>query len=295
MATDSMNTFFSFMSIAVLSTLFLGGENHAAAEWKLTFEDDFSGTELDRRTWKTSDYWGNRTLAGNAELQCYMPDAFRVDDGVLQIVAQRQQISQDACFGAEADLAFTSGMISTAGCNRYDDPAKCEALDQFAQLYGYFEMRARFPAGKGFWPAFWLLPAEGEWPPEIDVVEWLGDNRHTAFFAFHYVDEGERQKEVGRFDGPDFSQDFHTFAVDWQPGQIIWYVDGVERLRVNDQSVPDQAMYMILNMAVGGYWPGSPDASTRFPSAMEVDYVRVYEWTGETSPAAPPQSSNMDR
>jgi beta-glucanase (GH16 family) len=278
----------AFVSAAVLATLSLGGADHAAAEWKLTFEDDFSGTKLDRRTWKTSDYWGNRTLAGNAELQCYMPDAFQLDDGVLQIVAQRKRTSQDACFGAETDLEFTSGMISTAGCNRYDDQAKC-ALDEFAQLYGYFEMRARFPAGKGFWPAFWLLPAGGEWPPEIDIVEWLGDSVRTAFFAFHYLDEGKQTSKSGRFDGQNFSEGFHTFAVDWQPEQIIWYVDGVERLRVNDPSVPDQPMYMIVNLAVGGNWPGSPDASTIFPSSMEVDYVRVYEWTGETSPTAPPK------
>lgn len=284
-----MKNSFSLVSIALLATLSLGGADHAAAEWELTFEDDFSGTELDRRTWKTSDYWGNQTLPGNDELQCYVPDAFQVDDGILQIVAQRQQIPQDACFAAETDLEFTSGMISTAGCNRYDDRAKCEALDQFAQRYGYFEMRARFPAGKGFWPAFWLLPAEGEWPPEIDIVEWLGDATRTAFFTFHYIDEGEQKKKGGRFDGPDFSQDFHTFAVDWQPEQIIWYVDGVERFRVNDKNVPDQPMYLIVNMTVGGHWPGRPNESTAFPSVMEVDHVRVYEWTGIGQPDGPPR------
>jgi beta-glucanase (GH16 family) len=279
----------SIAVIGLAGLLSLASVEQATAEWELTFEDDFSGQELDRRTWKTSDYWGNQTLPGNAELQCYMPDAFAIEENVLQIVAQRQAIPQDECFAAQTDLEFTSGMITTAGCNRYDDEAKCEALDQFVQLYGYFEMRAKFPAGKGFWPAFWLLPENGAWPPEIDVVEWIGDNRRAAFFTLHYEEEGENKKHSGSFDGPDFSEDFHTFAVDWQPGQIIWYIDGVERYRVNDESVPDTPMYLLVNMAVGGTWPGRPDETTAFPSVMEVDYVRAYEWTGTGQPDGPPQ------
>lgn len=278
----------SMAVIALVGMLPFAGAEQAAAEWELTFEDDFSGQELDRRTWKTSDYWGNQTLSGNAELQCYLPDAFTIEDDVLHIVAQRRATPQEECFAAKTDLEFTSGMITTAGCNRYDDAEKCEALDQFTQRYGYFEMRAKFPAGKGFWPAFWLLPETGEWPPEIDVVEWLGDNRRAAFFTFHFEEQGEHKKHSGSFDGPDFSQDFHTFAVDWQPGQIIWYVDGVERFKVNDERVPDTPMFMLLNLAVGGTWPGRPDESTAFPSVMEVDYVRAYAWRGAGRPDGPP-------
>src|SRR5690242_15236708 len=151
---------------------------------------------------------------------------------------------------------YTSGMISSFG--------------HFAQQYGYFEIRAKFPAGKGYWPAFWLLPADKTWPPEIDVLEILGHEPDKVYLTNHWQ-TAEKHESVGdSYKGPDFSADYHTFAVDWEPNEIVWYVDGVERFR-SKQGVPAMPMYIIANLAVGGDWPGNPDATTKFPGNMDID------------------------
>jgi beta-glucanase (GH16 family) len=261
----------------------------AKAGWELTFQDEFSGASLDRTKWKTKDLWGNQTLPGNNEKQCYVDDAFSQSGGILSISAIEKHIPKAQCRTAKADMHYASGMLTTAGCNKWEKGPHCASLRKFSQAYGYFEIRAKFPKGKGFWPAFWLVPDDGAWPPEIDVVEWLGHEVKTAHMTLHFNDAGGKHKKApGVYVGPDFSQDFHTFAVDWRPGLLIWYVDGVERHRVAGPTVPSQPMYLLVNLAVGGYWPGNPNANTPFPSRMEVDYLRVYKRTEDRSDSAHP-------
>lgn len=282
-------------AIAVAACL-VAGAAPAAADWMETFVDEFEGEALDRTRWKTADYWSNRTLPDNAELQCYLDDAFAIEDGVLLIEATRRETPAGACHPADRALPYASGMITTGGCNPYEKEPACENLERFAQAYGYFEMRARFPAGKGFWPAFWLLPADGEWPPEVDVLEWIGDDRDTAFMTYHYeTEQSDHEKAQGAFDGPDFSADFHRFGLLWTPDRLVWYVDGVERFRVEDAPIPDAPMYLLVNLAVGGTWPGSPDDTTPFPAAMEVDSVRAFSWAGEGDPEGPPDTETSAR
>jgi beta-glucanase (GH16 family) len=262
----------------------------ALAGWQMTFQDEFDSGSLDRTKWKTKDLWGNQTLPGNNEKQCYVDDAFTQTGGILSITATKRQTPKAQCRTAKADMQYASGMLTTAGCNKWEKGPHCTSLQKFSQAYGYFEFRAKFPKGKGFWPAFWLVPEDGAWPPEIDVVEWLGHEVKTAHMTLHFNDAaGKHKKSGGEYVGPDFSRDFHTFAVDWRPGLLIWYIDGVERHRVTGPTVPSQPMYLLVNLAVGGYWPGNPDANTPFPSRMEVDYVRVYKRTdGATDSAHPP-------
>ena len=152
------------------------------------------------------------------------------------------------------------------------DPVK------FSFRYGYAEMRAKIPKGKGLWPAFWMLPFDNTSKPEIDVVEFLGHLPRVAEMHYHYLDRGKRQGPGQEWQGPDFSQDWHTFAVDWQPSRIIWYVDGKERWRFSRRRhVSSIPMYLLVNLAVGGDWPGSPSPSTPFPNVFEIDYIRVWE------------------
>jgi len=218
--------------------------------WRLTFRDEFGGVGLDRAKWNDC-YWHGRTH-GN-ELQYYAPDGLEVSGGVLRLKAEKRRYE-----GHE----YTSGMITSLG--------------KFEQRYGLFEIRAKFPKGKGYWPAFWLLPTSRRWPPEIDVLEILGHEPNKVYMTVHWRDEqGKHVFHSMNWVGPDFSADFHTFAVEWKPEEIIWYVDGVERART-DKGVPHQPMYLIANLAVGGSWPGSPDESTRFPGFMEIDYIRAY-------------------
>ncbi len=160
---------------------------------------------------------------------------------------------------------YTSGMVSSYG--------------KFSQQYGWFESRMKVPGSQGMWPAFWLLPDSKKWPPEIDIMELIGREKNKVYLTLHGKQEGTwRPKSFGHdFAAEDFTKDFHTYAIDWMPGEIVWFVDGVERHRAKNEFVPKEPMYVILNLAVGGDWPRMPDATTVFPSQMEVDYVRVYQ------------------
>jgi beta-glucanase (GH16 family) len=237
-----------------------GGEAQAAvapmgqanAGWVLTFHDEFDGTALDTSRWN-DQYWHGRTHSNN-ELEYYAPDGYEVRDGRLRLKGERR---------AMGGRDYTSGMITSLG--------------HFAQTYGYFEIRARFPKGKGLWPAFWLLPTTKKWPPEIDVLEILGHEPTKVYFSTHWRDEqGQHRGNTSSYTGPDFSADFHTFAAEWKPGEVIWYVDGVERGR-STAGVPAEPMYVIANLAIGGDWPGNPTLGTTFPGVMEIDYIRVYK------------------
>jgi len=223
--------------------------------WTLTFQDDFDGTSLDLQKWNPNDPWGRER---NKELQAYVTNAFEVKNGILRIKAEKG----DAVYAGK-QRAYTSGMMTT--------------YRKFAQQYGRFEIRCRVPKGKGLWPAFWLLPDPLGWPPEIDVLETLGHEPTKAYFTHHFRDEQrQRKSDGGSWTGPDFTAEFHEFAVEWSPDHIVWFVDGTERFK-SEKSIPNARMYMLVNLAVGGGWPGSPDETTQFPSALEVDYVRAYE------------------
>ena len=248
----------SCLSRPLLFVLLALGSTARAAEqadlpgWTLTFQDEFNSTALDTRKWMPRDPFERER---NHELQAYVTNAFKVKDGVLSIIADKGEAFYDG-----KQRAYTSGMMNTRG--------------KFSQQYGRFEIRCRVPRGKGLWPAFWLLPVAGGWPREIDVLEFLGQNTARVHMAHHFPHEKHGSHE-GSWSGPDFAADFHQFAIEWSPQAIVWYVDGVERFR-SEKSVPHEEMYLMVNLAVGGDWPGAPNEWTRFPAAFAVDYVRVY-------------------
>lgn len=230
--------------------------------WQMTFSDEFDRAALDRARWTTYPRWGRVDWKGE-ELQYYADDAFELRNGVLRIEAEERQME-----GKD----YTSGLIET----RFS----------FEQAYGYFEIRAKVPKGRGLWPAFWMLP-QNDWPPEIDVFEYIGHKATTLYMSNHWDGkDGEHESYTEAYYGPDFSADFHVYAVLWTPEEITWYVDGIERHRTND-GVPQVPMYVIANLAVGGAWPGDPDENTVFPSYLEIDYIRVYRWNGPGDPVPP--------
>jgi beta-glucanase (GH16 family) len=123
-----------------------------------------------------------------------------------------------------------------------------------------------------------MLPVQPDYPKEVDVFEMLGRDPTTIYMSNHWNDQSqEHQKNIVSFEGPDFSTEFHTFSLRWTPNLLIWYVDGVEQYRTND-GVPTQPMFLLINLAVGGKWPGNPDETTVFPSSMEIDYVLAYKY-----------------
>jgi beta-glucanase (GH16 family) len=268
------------MSAAVYVTV----SNNApppTSNWILTWSDEFDGTSLDTVKWITTYPDGYRT--NNDELEWYMDDAeyHVVSNGTLKLVAKNVQTN--------SGYPYTSGMICS--------------YEKFQQAYGRFETRMKLPAGRGLWPAFWLVPYPLQWPPEIDVMENLGNDTHTIYMTNHYSanypyggepyggsegisyygpygGEPYGGSEGISYYGLDYSAGFHTFAVEWDSSKIVWFVDGVARFSTTNK-VPlvgygIDGMYLILNLAVGGSWPGAPDASTVFPATLEIDYVRVY-------------------
>ncbi len=238
---------------------------------ELIFADEFSGSSLDRSKWDACYPWGNEGGYGGfhgtgncynrstGETQLYLPENITVSDGTLKLTAKRETVTRNS-----KTFSYTSGMIASHP----------EFGGGFTTRYGYLEASIKMPKGKGLWPAFWTLPYPVSWPPEIDITEVLGDSITTHRMHYHYTGSDGRNASVGKnYVGPDLSADFHTYAVDWRPGLITWYFDGKEVFRTT-QSVTDDPMYLLLNLAVDG-WAGTPDNNV-FPATMSVDFVRVY-------------------
>lgn len=225
--------------------------------WKMIFDCEFDSPD-DLKKWNILQ----RSENANAELQCYAPKAATVDNGYLYITGRKEETNYQG-----KPRHYTSGILNTQ-----------KKLDV---IYGRFDIRFKVPKGKGFWPAFWLLPTDDSWPPEIDWFEQLGHDPKTIYISNHW---GEHYKGFHPSHGPkkfeannpDFSEDFHTLTGFWLPNQLVTYVDG-KKAAVSLDGIPNQKMFMILNLAIGGDWPGNPTEETVFPSEMVVDYVRVYQ------------------
>ena len=163
--------------------------------------------------------------------------------------------------------------------------------------YGLFEAKVKVPTGMGYLPAFWMMPTDenlyGQWPRcgEIDIMEVMGQDTKKAMGTIHYGNpHGQKQGEYVLKNG-DFSSQWHTFSVEWEPGKIVWYVDGIKFHEANDwysttegqgtvaYPAPfDQKFYMILNLAIGGSWVGYPDETTTYEDqSFVIDYVRAYQ------------------
>ncbi|MFD2585937.1 family 16 glycosylhydrolase [Croceitalea marina] len=209
---------------------------------------------------------------GNNELQYYTDRTsnVKVENGVLVITAQRENFEGSA---------FTSARLLTK--------------DKFEQRYGRFEARIRLPFGQGMWPAFWMLGAdidENPWPAagEIDIMEYRGQNPTVLIGSVHgpgYSGGNAISKEY-ILENDRFDTGFHVFGVEWGPEAVNFYVDDVlynqiTREDVTGEWVFDKPFFMLMNLAVGGSFVGSPNEETIFPQSMLVDYVRVYENTNE--------------
>ncbi len=251
--------------------------------WTLAWGDEFdgaAGAPADPARW-VADTGGQGW--GNAEREYYTPGAGNAAHdgrGHLAITAR-------------AEPAATARRCWYGPC-RYTS-ARLKTKGRFAQAYGRFEARLRLPRGQGIWPAFWMLGGDIDavgWPRcgEIDVMENVGREPGVVHGTVH----GPGYSGAASIGGADtlrraggapaaFADDFHVFAVEWEPGAIRWFVDGRPYRRVTPAELPpgarwafDRPMFLLLNVAVGGRWPGDPDAATAFPQAMLVDYVRVY-------------------
>ena len=235
------------------------------------FNETFSNTAIDTTKWNTAYRWGSGVVV-NAEEQYYVDtlnnadfgyDPFLLDDGKLAITA----IETPAELSSSAnDQPYLSGVLTSS--------------DKFDFTYGYAEMRAKVPSGDGLWPAFWMLPTDfvGR-KPQIFAMEMNGSDPGVAYHSYKYQDDSDEAMSSGLLPtrAGDLSQDFHNYGVEWSQGSLVYYIDGVEYQRFDSAFVSDQAMYMIVNLAVGGWFVGSPAASTGFPASLEIDHIRVYQ------------------
>lgn len=241
---------------AILAVLFLLCPTRAwaAAGWNLYFSDEFNDSTVDTSVW-TPIYTG----PNSGDLEAYVTDDVYESGGQLHLKAEKRNYTRDG-----RTYNYTSGIILG------DKGAS-------SLTYGYFEIRTKVPSGNGYWPAFWMLPISGSLMPEIDVVELLMKTPTVAYLTYHW--SSSNQTDSSSWNGPDFSNDYHTFAVDWEPGSIIWYIDGIVRKTVTGSNVSNVPMYPIANLTVGDYdsWAGGPDANTPFPSTMDIDYIRIYQ------------------
>lgn len=257
------------LRILLITLLFVLQSNTSLAQdYQLIWSDEFDGASLDTTKW--SCQIGNHRGWGNNEKQYYRAENAVVKDGHLTIVAKQESFE---------GFDYTSARIRT--------------IHKGDWKYGKIEMRAKMPIGQGIWPAFWMMPTEsvyGGWPVsgEIDIMEYLGHQPHKVHGTLHYGDRPPKNKHTGKPDSlenGDFHQEFHTFTLIWKEGKFQWFVDGKlyqTQTEWNTVAAPypapfDQKFHIILNLAVGGYWPGYPDETTKFPQEYVVDYVRVYQ------------------
>jgi len=254
----------------------LAAGSPATPQWKLTWSDEFSGPDgsaPDSSKW-TYDLGGAGW--GNQELETYTSrlQNAQIRNGNLVITA----LQEDFTGRDGIPRKFTSARLKT----QY----------RFAQTYGRFEARIKLPRGQGLWPAFWLLGDDidrVDWPAcsEIDIMENVGfepGTNHGSLHASAFARAtSDATKTVSLPGGQPLGDDFHLYAIEWQPGLVRFYLDQNNYATFSESDWPpegqwvfDHPFFIILNVAVGGSWPGSPDATTSFPQQMLVDYVRVY-------------------
>jgi beta-glucanase (GH16 family) len=259
-----------------------------AAIGPLVFSDEFdgpAGTAPNSSKWR-HDIGGSGW--GNNELQYYTnrTDNVALDGaGHLALTARRNNPAGYNCWYGTCQ--YTSGKLTTAAT--------------FTQAYGRFETRMKIPRGQGMWPAFWMLGNDiGSvgWPNsgEIDVMENVGNVPGTVHGTLHgpgYSGGGGVGGTYTLPNGQAFADAFHTFTVDWEPGVVTWYVDGIQYSRKTPADIGgnrwvfDHPFYLLMNLAVGGNWPGPPNSSTVFPQALLVDYVRVWSYSNGSGGGTP--------
>jgi beta-glucanase (GH16 family) len=244
-------------------------ETHASVRFERAFVETFDRRPLDRKVWTTCYWWNDRgcTNLGNNEQQWYTRGSVSIRDGILRLTARRKSVV--ASDGRRYD--YTSGMVTTG---RHRDDRRI--LPGFAFQYGRVTARVRMPAGQGLWPAMWMLPVTHRSRPEIDIFEVLGHQPNRIHFHVHYLQNGKRRDPGKTLKGVDASAGWHRYGLVWRRNRLVWLVDGKAVWTVTRRAaIPDEPMYLLINLAVGGEWPGSPDPSTKFPAVMEVDYVRI--------------------
>ena len=254
-------------------------ESPGTGERVLVWNDEFdqpNDSQVDTQKWKYQfggDGWGN------FELQYYTnhPQNSFIKEGVLHLQAVSKDVGRLPCWYGVCE--YTSARITTK--------------DVFNFQYGRIEARLKLPRGVGMWPTFWLIGSnidEISWPNsgEIDMLDTTGNEPKRAYGVLHgpgYSGAKGLKVPYELPDGTDYADGFHLFAIEWSENKIQWFVDDKLIHTYTPDGTPkgtlwvyNHPFYLVLNLAVGGTWPGSPNKETIFPQSLDVDYVRVYQY-----------------
>lgn len=243
--------------------------------YELLWHDEFDSDTLDESIWNYEPHEPGWT---NEELQEYT-------------------VGTDNVFLRDGRLVIKAIMTEDENGEPYYTSGKVTSQNKEDFMYGKVVVSAKVPEGQGLWPAIWMMPTDesyyGQWPKcgEIDIMEVLGNQTDIAYCTVHYGEPHAEQQGTYQLNGTTFAEDFHEYSVEWEPGEMRWYIDNQLVLTVNDwftaesgqdeKPYPapfDQTFFVQMNLAVGGTWPGNPDETTDFENAeFEIDYVRVYQ------------------
>ncbi|PFA67266.1 laminarinase [Bacillus sp. AFS015802] len=219
--------------------------------WSLVWNDEFDSYDF-RSRWNLQDWASDK----NEELQYYSPDNLKIRNGHLVIQSKKERFKE---------RSYTSGAITTE--------------DLFEFTYGKVEIRAKIPEGTGIFPALWLVNSTNEkWLPEIDIMENIGQVPNEIYFVVHWADSnGEKRRDYSTYtSNTNFSDDFHTYGLIWEKENISWTLDGEVVFETTMHS-PDTPLFLYINTAIGGTWPGPPDPDDSSTKEFLIDYVRVYQ------------------
>ena len=236
------------------------------------WSDEFDGTSLDDSKWVTGFAWCPVATCTSTTTpkMAYLDTQVSESGGLLRLRADNVPVTVSG-----RTYPYRSGMVTTSAYYGEGGP---RAYRRLFTPPVRIEWRMRSPKGHGFWPALWLLPPEGVWPPEIDIVEVLGHDTFRAHHHYHWRDVQGALHDQGTsmLNATDLAADFHEYRVDWTAAAITWYVDGIQRFEYAGPGITTTPMYLVANFHVGGASPGDPDASTIWPAYMDLDWVRVY-------------------
>jgi beta-glucanase (GH16 family) len=218
-------------------------------KWKLIWQDGFDSDGIDNSKWNIITRKDNY----NNELQYYTKENVIQKNGVLSIIAKSEY---------KDGKNYTSALVNTRGI--------------FSFKYGRIDVMAKNPVGKGLFTGIWLLPDRiGKPFPEIDIMEAIGQEPSKIYGVLHYLDNS---KEITNFNTTNVENynEYHLYTLEWDSLSIKWYIDG-KLFHTSNSGIPDENMYIILNLAIGGNWPGDPNSETKFPNSFDIDYVKIYE------------------
>jgi len=225
----------------------------------LVFDANFNGSSLNTAVWGTCYPWaspdGCTNFGNSQEEEWYLPSQDQVYGGVLHLVAEEQATEGTTKSGSPKTYAYRSGMVTT--------------YPSFSFTYGYVQVVAKLPGGNGTWPALWLLPTNESWPPEIDMMENWG-NPYDMYSTYHWLSASGPQQSMTKVNSSsNLAQSWNTYAVDWEPSSITWYLNGKVVASYTGSQISNMPMYFLANLAIYGSAPSS--------SSFDIKSVSIYQ------------------